>query len=382
MSGAPVDVALPPWARPERQGSNYIDLLRLLLASLVIVGHSYDLTTGRMHSDPLGSLTHGATSLASLAVDGFFTLSGFLISASFLRSRSFWDFLRKRVRRIYPGFLVANALAPLAAVALGLAGGGAIRLGWELVRYAGYSALLGEYSPPQPFPGNVNHLFNGSLWTIRYEFLCYLLCAAVLAAVVRRRWWVPVVLLGGTTAAAVGLEALAARWVGSGAGAALGLARSLLPSLAEERWLRFLLDFGAGSALYLGRAKVPRRTDLALGSVVAWLVVGTQAPLALRFVTPVALGYVLLWLAFARPTPATRWAERVGDWSYGVYLYAYPVQQAFIARAGAGATPTDALVGPLIVTLVLGACSWHVVEKRFLRRGGRVADEGRAGATP
>ena len=85
---------------------NNFDFLRFALATMVLLSHSWDLLKGR-ESNPVLLATKGQTELGSVAVDGFFILSGYLIAISFINSRSIWDYLRKRVLRIYPGYLVA-----------------------------------------------------------------------------------------------------------------------------------------------------------------------------------------------------------------------------------------------------------------------------------
>jgi peptidoglycan/LPS O-acetylase OafA/YrhL len=85
---------------------NNIGFLRLLFASFVIIGHSPELLDGNRNREPLSMIFH-TISLGDLAVDGFFLLSGFLITKSMVNSRSFCRFLERRVFRIYPAFMLA-----------------------------------------------------------------------------------------------------------------------------------------------------------------------------------------------------------------------------------------------------------------------------------
>lgn len=360
----------PEWADDHRLSSNYLDLVRLTLASAVIFGHSFDLLTGRMHSDPIGVLTQQQTSASSLAVDGFFSISGFLIAASFLRCRGWRGFLVRRIRRIYPGFAVANLVAPLAVVALGLTAPTQVSWVWEMVRHLGRTIALDEYAPPSPFPGNVNPSFNGSLWTIRYEFLCYLLCGAILAVRPRRRIAAAVVfLLFAATARSLLVEPLAASVLTTSLalGRPLSLLSSLLPSVLEERWLRFLLNYGAGMILYLNRSRIPRKWWLMLAFLLVSVWVAAFAPSALRFMTPLALTYFLFWVAFLPPTRATHMVRTFGDCSYGLYLYAFPIQQTIIAATHGAISPYALLAASLPATLVFAALSWWLIERPFLR---------------
>ena len=101
---------------------NNLDFVRLSLAVLVIFSHSFPLGNRTEHLEPVVRLTHGQSTAGVIAVDAFFIISGFLITNSFLRSRSVWDYFRKRIARIYPGFLAcmlvcALIVAPLAGAA-------------------------------------------------------------------------------------------------------------------------------------------------------------------------------------------------------------------------------------------------------------------------
>ncbi len=150
--------------------SSGLDLVRLALASAVIVGHSPELTDGNRHREPLTVLFNGL-SLGESAVCGFFVLSGYLITASWRRNPDLWSYARNRLLRIVPAFVVAFALsvALVAPVA---------PLPWTLW----FDVLtLGQPVVPGAWPGNSEHLVNGAMWTIRWEVFCYIL-APVLAA--------------------------------------------------------------------------------------------------------------------------------------------------------------------------------------------------------
>ena len=101
---------IPEGAGRTRRNNNF-DLLRLALAILVIFSHSYQLVTGGETAEPLHAATRGQLSSGLLAVGWFFAISGYLITQSWENSRTLWSYLKKRVYRIYPGFIVAMAVA-------------------------------------------------------------------------------------------------------------------------------------------------------------------------------------------------------------------------------------------------------------------------------
>ena len=177
-----MNVSLPPIGPAEPRTvqiprENNFDLLRFLLAVSVIYSHSYPLTLGAdEYAEPMKALSRGRTTIGSIAVDCFFIISGFLITQSWLRSKGFFDYLRRRILRIFPGYIVVLAVchfvvAPLSGVDVSQTFSG------ERLRYlVGRMLTLRYYNEPAAFPTNpYPFAINGSLWTIRYEFACYLI---------------------------------------------------------------------------------------------------------------------------------------------------------------------------------------------------------------
>src|SRR5262249_44296152 len=98
--------------------SNNFDSLRLIFAVLVIYSHSYPLSRGSNATEPLSILTHRQTTFGGISVWAFFAISGFLITQSWQRSPNLIKFLKRRVSRIYPAFIVTAILTALIVVPL------------------------------------------------------------------------------------------------------------------------------------------------------------------------------------------------------------------------------------------------------------------------
>lgn len=162
---------------------NSVNALRLILAALVLLSHTIQLSSGG-RADPVGRLTHSHVDISTMAVDAFFALSGFLITGSYLSSPSVWRYLWRRALRILPGFwvcLVATAavIAPVSWLLEHRTLAGYPVLGADsatayVVQNAG--VLIGRYYIEGAFHGEV---VNGSLHTLYYESLCYLLLAVI-----------------------------------------------------------------------------------------------------------------------------------------------------------------------------------------------------------
>lgn len=354
--------AIPPHKR------NGYGLLRLVLASTVIVQHSLALTG---NEDYVWLGWWRPTSYGDLAVAGFFGLSGYLLHTSVTRHPPA-RFLRLRFFRLFPGFwvtlvAVAFAFAPLIALASGDIGAYRLVGPDSAVTYVGFNAGLvivqhsiGEVAASNPYP----LALDGALWSLAPEFLCYL--TLLLVVVAGRRLGVTGPLVPAVTAAAAWLVfALAgpvlSPVVGDGRAAALTLLASLATTFFAGAWLAATkrLD-GCSAATAAGWAGV-------LVVVVAAGLWNPLGPLALA-ATVVAVGAAL----------RTGWPSRVGtraDLSYGVYLYHFPVIQLLVAAGLTGLTVLWAVVWlvpvTLLLTLPVAAASWFGVEAPAQRRGRR-----------
>jgi peptidoglycan/LPS O-acetylase OafA/YrhL len=302
------------WSAPDALRRNNFDFLRFFLAALVIFSHSFALLSGTDATEPLARLTRGQLPSGHLAVDFFFVISGFLITHSALRSGLF-DYLRKRAARIYPGFIVA-ALFCFLVVA-----------------------------------------------PISYEAWCYvgvaLLAATTLLA--RRR-----LLLAVFIASLAASTLFAVYQLRPGAGI-LGVIFG-----SPRLWARLLPCYLAGMVFYLYRDRMPLSATLAVICAVA-LAAGARIPHALAPLVPTVATYLLFYFAFHPAVRLDRWAHR-GDFSYGIYLYAFPLQQLLILYIPFLRTK-PLFYGPMLLfalalplSVACGALSWHLAEKHFLRR--------------
>ena len=324
---------------------NNFGWLRLVMALAVVVSHAYSVTDGRVEQEPWFQTT-GFT-LGEHAVNGFFAISGFLVTMSFLR-RGWRDYLFARLLRIAPGLIAATLVVALvlgaAMTTLDLRSYWSDPRLWRfitgtLTSFKSAAALPGVFeSNPLQFP-------MGTVWTLKYESLCYLgvLAAGLGGLLLRPRLALAAVLV--LAAAVVAREIVAPHG-----------AKSI------ETALRLPLIFAAGGLIYLYREKVP--LSLPLLAVALLLLV----PLSFTPFYKAALYLVTAWgvLVLALAPPLTgRLAEPGADLSYGVYLYGWPIQQALHALLPAMAA-TALLVPSLLLSLVVAGLSWFLVEKPAL----------------
>lgn len=328
--------------------ANNFGSLRLLFAGIVILAHAPELVDGN-RSRELLTQVFGTLSLGEIAVDGFFLVSGYLITASYRAKRSFGDYLARRALRIYPAFVVASLLCIAVVAPLG---GGNLAAASPLETLLRLSLLLMPVVPGAfaelPYP-----LLNGSMWTIPCEFGCYLLLGLVGTARALRRRGRYLGLLGGLG------SLLALRWLFL----PVGHPGDTLGSLSEMIRLTFVFCCGGAFRLFADRIAYTRR-----GATRAALLL-----LPLMFSRPLAEpafailgGYLIFWFAFAvRPTALSRATAQV-DPSYGLYLYAWPVQNLLVARIP-GISPWTVAALALAAAIPLGLLSWYLIERPMLR---------------
>lgn len=341
---------------------NNLNLIRMVAAASVCVSHAYPITEGSAVAEPLEGLL--GRSLGSLAVLVFFAISGFLITRSFDRGGSVWHWVKSRVLRLFPGLFVVLvltvALLGPAFTTLPLAG---YLSSPETLSYLPRNLSLAfmQYPLPGVFDANpYGPAINGSLWSLFHEVLCYIgVLVAGLAGVLSRPRHAAALFL------AYGIVYVLAT---------PGLLGVTLPDRVLT--LRELsLPFFFGAAAYVWRENLP----------LGWLpaVIGTILLALLRptvfFDAALAawICYVVLCLAYL-PRGAVRQYNRLGDYSYGIYIYAFPWQQAVVHLFGPMEPVTNMVLSAPFI-LVSAILSWHYIESpalRLVRRAPRITVPG------
>ena len=330
--------------------TNNLDLMRLGFASMVLLSHAAELVYGDRSHEPLTRLFH-TISFGELGVDCFFILSGFLIADSWERDPCWTSFLMKRALRIYPGFIVAYLLSAVVVGAIGATNASRYVADLHPGLIVREIALLHMPSTQPTFENSHYGLVNASLWTIRYEFACYLLVMVLGLVGVLTSARVTTLLWLATLAAFV---ALRAHYSDGQPGAIVGS--------SLETLLRLVSMYLAGTALYkVGLWRV--RSPLLIGAATVLLIVGMSYPAAAEPAVETAGAYLLFIIGFTPIRHAE--ARRIPDVSYGVYLYAWPVQQLLVLWWPAGPF-IGIFVLSAIGSVVLGAASWFFVEKPAL----------------
>jgi peptidoglycan/LPS O-acetylase OafA/YrhL len=326
----------------EMQHKNNFDIIRFLAASSVVLSHSFQLPTGKVEDDPLWELSHQTSTIGSMAVWVFFIISGYLVTSSAERSGPFGYFMA-RVLRIFPALMLVSfvssfLLGPLITNDPGY---------WT--HFQTYKYFLGnasliqiQYTLPGVFTQNAfRDIVNGALWTLKLEFYCYIIFGLLMFVFVRTRKyiisWFFVFLCVGY----------------------FFVQNEKVPVNLKEGFDLFRY-FAAGAVFYLWREQIPLKSALAwlaLGVVVLGVLTGLP-----RFIFPIAGTYLVLYLALGdRHANFATW----GDFSYGIYLWGFPIQQLIVMRLPNSSWFINFVLALPIATF-LAFISWHLIEKRAL----------------
>lgn len=331
---------------------NNLNLVRVVAAMLVLVSHAFVLASGHPADEPW--LARLGTTPGGIAVGVFFVVSGFLVTGSLDRSRSLRRFAAARVLRIYPA-LWLSLLLTLGLVGLGftaLSPGQFLRdpqtwrwFGRNALMLTGDGALPGAFAQV-PFAGAV----NGSLWTLRWELRLYLLLALA--------WWLVRRVARRHAVVTFERSMVAAAIVFTAANVALKLSGHAID------YVELAAMFLQGSALWTLRERVTIGWGTFLALLLGYAIAALVSVDAFQFVNALGLGWLTLHLAFL-PAGWLRRYNRVGDYSYGIYIFAFPLQQAAMALwPGLGPLGLVAIAAP--PTIALAVLSWHLVEERAL----------------
>lgn len=328
--------------RSDNFRNNNLDLIRLIAASLVIWSHAFPIVLGKGAEQPLSGLTHGEFSLGDLGVAIFFVISGYLVCQSMSRLNELTRYVKARTLRIFPGlafcvlltiFIIGPLFSTLSPTAYFTSD--------KTYSYLVAITTLNFLSPflPGVFEQNPYGAYiNGSLWTLKYEIICYFTLALTWKLGLMKKSRIIVTLLG-----------FAVLYVTTKNEHLINLAK-------------LSLFFFAGSAFYLYRDKIPLDWRLLLASGVLLFAFNHSDYLNLAFA---ACGsYIILYLGYRWPQIIN--CTRHGDLSYGLYIYGWPAQQMLIS-AFPEMTVLQNILFSIALAIPFAWMSWHLIEKPFMR---------------
>jgi peptidoglycan/LPS O-acetylase OafA/YrhL len=339
---------------------NNFNLIRFFAASGVLYSHCY----------PLSGRGWGPVELffaktwGELAVDIFFISSGFLIANSYARKKSNIDFILSRILRIFPGLLVAVLFSALV-------------IGWgvttasskvffshpELLNFIINNTLLVvgniRYSLIGVFENNPHpNAINGSLWTLPYEIKMYfyLFSSGLVFDFLNKKFNInnQIKFLYLLFTIAISCIYISIDYF----------------SIKDIHFVKLLLMFFIGVNIYNYKDKIKLNFECFILSLLIILFFAITNKNILQYIYIFILPYVLFYLVYI-PKGLIRKFNLIGDYSYGIYIYAFPIQQYIIYKY-----PHISFfmyfLSSFILTLILSILSWYLIEEKALRLKGKI----------
>lgn len=330
---------------------NNFDLLRMIAATMVVFYHSYAVL-GVFSLEPIlgfmwGDGVHGlsANNLGVVGVHIFFVISGYLVTASFLRNEE--RYFQRRFARIMPGLIgailfCAFIVGPL-VTALPLPEYFASGSFYHFLSYGFVVPIEPNFIIADVFADLTVPAMNVSLWTIPWEVTCYLLLPLILTSPLRyNRTHLVCALIAGI------------------------LIYVRMDGLSFNKGLLCSIYFLMGSVLYRARDVVvlkPRYCWAAIFAIFIGYATGIY-----DYISVIALPYLVIYFACYDAHYVDFMQTLKGDYSYGIYVYSWPVQQSLVWLSGGEMAPHFLFLASFALSLLLAVFSWHIIEKPYLKR--------------
>ncbi len=319
---------------------NNFDFLRLIAAFSVLFSHHFVLTG---HAEP----NIGFQSLGGIGVLIFFSVSGYLVAQSWERDPSAWRFLAKRILRIWPALIaVVCAMVILLGPSVSSLSVRDYFLSSETWGFFRAARMTIQFTLPGVFTDNpYARSVNGSLWTLPIEFRCYLILLGLgLVGVLRYRY----LLLLGTVAFALFVFAIEDPQHNPGQNPSFALGAFFFYSVC----LNYFRDFWRARLKFI----------FPLLGLLCIILAAIHYQYAALFL---ALPPLVIFFGLSA-TPFIQRAGRFGDSSYGIYIYAFPVQQTVIMLTNNRPSMWVTLIISTLITTALAFLSWHLIERPAL----------------
>jgi peptidoglycan/LPS O-acetylase OafA/YrhL len=330
--------------------SNSFDFLRLFFAFSVFVAHFGELTSHRIYF-PVS---------ASMAIAGFFIISGFLITRSFYRSQNIADFALKRIRRIAPAYLLVVIFCAGLLVLISSFPAKDYFLSKHFFKYLISNSLFLNFiqpSLPGVFSGNFfPEAVNGSLWTIKVELFLY--ATVPLTAFLLKKRKLPVI--SGIYLFSV-LFSYSMIWIAEKTGNNLFL-------ILQRQFLGQIKFFISGTFVLFYFDFIINRNAKIIIPVAAAIFLSRYffSFWLIELFYPAAFAVIIIWCAYRFKKLAI--LTRAGDFSYGFYLLHFPVIQIFVHSGWLNESPVLMFVACFSTVYCLSGILWHLLEKRILKR--------------
>ncbi len=317
---------------------------------MVMISHTYKLSGSDF--DPF--MWIWPHTMGGLGVIIFFIISGFLITKSWWERPNLIQYFKNRALRIIPALAVSTLLCAfvIGPIVTSLNLREYFLHPWTRHYLKNIELYAISYNLPGVFENNPMDSVNGSLWTLTVEFYCYILIAilGVLGIMSRKKIFF---LLGPTVLAVDIFLTMYPKYFNM-------VVLHMVAGMTS--WC--LIFFMAGSMLYIYREIIPFDGRIAL---ILFLLYTISWPLKWgHYVGFFTLPYIVIYLAYLKLPLVNNLGGKIGDFSYGMYIYAFPIQQSLVYFSEGRMYRLVLFMLSFVVTLILSVCSWYFIERPAL----------------
>lgn len=327
--------------------SQNLHLMRFFAAVLVIISHSFILSTGSESGEWLNRLTGCQLTFGGFAVSVFFLCGGYLIAKSMERLKTFTAYFRARVLRILPPLIFVTALSALLGVFFSSYSPKEYFADGNTWKYLLNGILIRVHDLPGVFTDNVYEpSVNGSLWTLPVEFICYIACFILykIGFMKKRRFCfsIPAAILGF--------------------GAIYILGSRITPLRAV---VRPCLLFYIGMAFWVYREYIELKVSRMCIAVIGLILTAVFGVLNIGMYLFFPYIMFTLWFGIKQ---CPKKLGKLGNYSYGIYLWGFPVQQAVIQCMGGSMNPYLNMALSIPIAVILGIITYELTEKYLQKK--------------
>ena len=323
--------------------SENLHLTRFIAAIMVILFHSFHIAKGSETGEWFRVLTNHQLTMGEFAVSIFFLCGGYLIAMSVEKYKIAKTYFTARIQRLFPPLIFVTVATVVLCSFLSTWRPAGYAVSWDTWKYLLNAIFIRVHELPGVFADNADAVVNGSLWTLPLEFACYILCfiAYKLTFLQKKRFpiSIPFVILGSMIVWNIGEK---------------------YSSLREGITPALLFYIGMGYWVY--REYILLSVKCFVISIVLFILlfVAEQGQVAMLFAFPYIMMY--LWFGMKQCSPKLgRW----GNYSYGIYLWGYTVQQIVVNFWPKHNMPPmlNAVIS-IPISILLGMLTYEIVENK------------------
>lgn len=321
--------------------SENLHLMRFIAAIMVIISHAFYVSTGSETGELFRTITNNQLTMGEFAVSIFFLCGGYLIAMSVEKNKTAKKYFSARIKRLIPPLFFVTVLTVILGAFISTWKPVGYVLSPDTWKYLLNVVFIRVKELPGVFQNNADSVVNGAYWTLPLEFACYIVCfiAYKLTLLKKKRYplGIPIVAVGCVCAWRIG-------W--------------MYPALREMISPVLLFCIGMGYWVYREHISLNLRNFVISIVVFVLLFVIGQGEIAMLLAFP----YMMMYIWFGMKQCSSK-LGKLGNYSYGIYLWGYTVQQTVVHFWPEDTMPP--VINMLIaipISIVLGVLTYEIVE--------------------